>query len=212
MTLDTFVTNETGKKHLIPGQAEIYRGQCVQLIGIYLLDVFNQTLPAHPNAKDYWAYGIPDWVKVTAPQDGDIAIYRGHDVYPEGHIAIVYHGEVFEENADPDGAPAHLFSRSSTYLLGYLRKEGTSVTNQELHDLGTAVYRTCLHREPESGAAAISMGQRFVSNGTISPESAQKAVYTVFNSPEWKGQDAKLKAAPMPPTPATQLKPGLYKV
>lgn len=122
ISLDQFITNETGKKHLIPGQSEEYRGQCVQLIGVYLLEVYGQTLPIHPNAKDYWTYGIPGWDKTTTPLRGDIAIYDGHLGFPEGHIAIYYDSQVFEENADPDGSPAHLFARANTNLLGYLHK------------------------------------------------------------------------------------------
>ena len=57
------------------------------------------------------------------PQAGDIAVYDGHTGFPEGHIAVyIGNGEVFEQNADPDGSPAHIFSRANTYLLGYLTK------------------------------------------------------------------------------------------
>lgn len=122
MNLDQFIAQEKGKKHLIPGQSEVYRGQCVQLIGIYL-ETFGIELPVHPNAKDYWTYGIPGFDRVSAPEPGDIAVYDGHGAFPEGHIAIcANNGWVFEENADPDDSPAHLASRSNTYLLGYLRK------------------------------------------------------------------------------------------
>lgn len=131
-TLAQFVTNEAGKKHLIPGQKPIYTGQCVQLIGMYFIDVLDQNIPVYSQAKLYWSNGIPGWFPTTSPQNGDLAIYDGHGpvlvdgtlAYPDGHIAIVYDGEVFEENADPDGSPAHLFPRANTYLLGYLRQEG----------------------------------------------------------------------------------------
>lgn len=126
MTIDEFVELEKGKKHLIPGQSEIYRGQCVQLIGIYTKAVFNQDLPPHPIAKDYWTNGIPEWEKVSSPQKGDIVVYDGHTGYSDGHIAIYYDGRVFEENADPDGSAAHLAIRTNTYLLGYLRKKGNN--------------------------------------------------------------------------------------
>lgn len=200
--MNPFITKYNGK--------HVGDGQCGTLVRQYWIEVDHTDPPSYPNSKDYWFNPVPGYDKITAnPQIGDTAIYNGHGAYFEGHSAIYAgNGEVFEQNADPDGSPAHLFTRSSTYLLGYLRKKGT-MTDQELHDLGTAVYRTCLHREPESGAAAISMGQRFVSNGTITPESAQKAVYSVFNSQEWKDQDTKLKTAPVAPT---QLKPGIYKV
>lgn len=143
------MSNETGKKHLIPGQNEIYRGQCVQLIGVYLPQVFNQTLPIHPNAKDYWTYGIPGWDRVTGtPQKGDIAVYNGHTGFPEGHIAIYYDGRVFEENADPDGSAAHLAIRTNTYLLGYLRKQGGTVSKVNNGDT-INYYRALFSREPD---------------------------------------------------------------
>lgn len=141
ISLDQFVANEAGKKHLIPGQSEIYRGQCVQLIGVYLKAIYGQDLPAHPNAKDYWASGIPGWSRISsAPQNGDIAVYNGHGAFPEGHIGIYYNGQIFEENADPDGSPAHLFNRANTYLLGYLHKQGEDMaTIQQLQqDLANA--------------------------------------------------------------------------
>lgn len=62
-------------------------------------------------------------------QKGDITVYDGHGPYIHGHIAISLGGSsVFEENADPDGAPAHVYNnRSSTYLLGALRLKGDTM-------------------------------------------------------------------------------------
>lgn len=90
-----------------------------------------------PHMQEYF-----DKVLAGQQQKGDITVYDGHGDYVEGHIAISLGGnEVFEENADPDGSPAHVYaSRSSAYLLGALRiKGGTmatdSVTKQELEIL-----------------------------------------------------------------------------
>lgn len=64
--------------------------------------------------------------KVPAGQQrkGDIGVYAGRPGYEEGHILIFINSNnaVFEENADPDGSPAHVYTnRSATYLLGVLR-------------------------------------------------------------------------------------------
>lgn len=102
-------------------------GQCGELVDLYLIDCFgNHT--AYNDAKDYWFNGIPGFVAVTDPQAGDIAVYNAHGTYTEGHIAIyVGNGEVFEQNADPDGSSPHTFPRATTYLLGYLRSEGENM-------------------------------------------------------------------------------------
>lgn len=122
MNLPDFVSQNTNQKLLYPGQAESLRGQCVQLVMLYMKQVQGVEPPIYPDAKDYFN-NIPGYSAVQNPQDGDIAVYRGHDSFPEGHIAVVYNNEVFEQNADPDGSPAHLYARSTVYLLGYMRKD-----------------------------------------------------------------------------------------
>lgn len=196
MTLDQFIANETGKKHLIPGQSEVYRGQCVQLIGVYLPDVFGEVLPIHPNAKDYWTFGIPGFDKVPAgsQQKGDITVYNGHGAFPEGHIAISLGGNaVFEENADPDGSPAHVFNnRSATYLLGALRKGGDMpLTDGQLDRL----IKGMLGREPTQEELA---NPDYHANPGL-------AIETFWNN----GGQQRYQT---PPQSATVLKPGTYKV
>lgn len=105
-------------------------GQCGTLVRQYWIDVDHTTPPSYPNSKDYWFNPVPGYDKVHDPQPGDIAIYDGHGIYTEGHSAIYVDGRVFEQNADPDGAPAHVFNRANTYLLGYLRKQGASMPTQ----------------------------------------------------------------------------------
>lgn len=115
MTPQKFVTQNNGKV--------IGSGQCGDLIDLWLVEGFgNHT--SYAVALDYWTNGIPGFTKVTGvPQDGDIGCYNAHPGYPDGHITMHYQGEEFEQNADPDGSPAHLFPRATTYLLGYLREE-----------------------------------------------------------------------------------------
>lgn len=92
-------------------------------------------------------------------------------------------------------------------------KGDSAMTDKEAHDLGVYVYRTALHREPESEAAARSMGRRFADdNGAVTPVSAIKAFQTVLRSAEWKGQDKKLKSPTGSPPKVTKLKKGIYEV
>lgn len=121
-----------GTKYLYPGQNAIYTGQCVQSVMIKISAVDGQTPPVYPDAKDYWFNGIPGYSVVTDPQRGDIAVYDGHGDFPEGHIAVVAdNGQVFEQNADPDGSPMHFAVRPTTYLLGYLRYNGDIMPSTE---------------------------------------------------------------------------------
>lgn len=113
MSIDQFVSTNTGKK--------IGNGQCGDLVDLYLQEVCGNSTE-YGSAKDYWFNGIPGFSVVSTPQTGDIVVYNAHLGYPDGHIAVYYNGEIFEQNANPDGSPAHLFPRATTYLLGYLRQ------------------------------------------------------------------------------------------
>lgn len=117
MTLQEFIQKYDGKV--------VADGQCGNLVRAFWNEVDLTQPPSYPNSKDYWFNPVPGYDKVQNPLPGDIAIYNGHGSYVEGHSAIyVGDGVVFEQNADPDGSPAHLFKRVSPYLLGYLRKQG----------------------------------------------------------------------------------------
>lgn len=120
MTLQDFITKYDGKV--------VADGQCGNLVRAYWNEVDKTTPPSYPNSKDYWFNEVPGYDKVHNPQLGDIAIYNGHGAYTEGHSAIYVDGRVFEQNADPDGSPAHLYPRKNTNLLGYLRKQGEDMT------------------------------------------------------------------------------------
>lgn len=187
MTLQQFIDKYNGKK--------VGDGQCGTLVRQYWIEVDQTNPPSYPNSKDYWSNPVPGYDKVTSnPQPGDIAIYNGHGIYTEGHSAIYDSGQVFEQNADPDGSAAHLFNRANTYLLGYLRKRGVNnVTTQEQHDVGTGAYRTGLHREPESYDAAVNLGKKFESNGKLTANSVIAGLNSIRNGSEWKEQDAKIR-------------------
>lgn len=147
MTLNDFIAKYNGKK--------VGDGQCGSLVRAYWNEVDLTTPPSYPNSRDYWFNPVPGYDKITGelPQAGDIAIYDGHGVYTEGHSAIAVNGaQVFEQNADPDGSPAHIFNRANTYLLGYLRKQGGEI----MPDDGTIdnIYMTINHKHAEESEKA----------------------------------------------------------
>lgn len=116
--------------------------QCGSLVRQYWIEVDNTNPPSYPSAKDYWFNPAPPYVHTSSPKPGDIAVYDAHGAFPDGHIAVYVGGEVFEQNADPDGSPAHLFNRANTYLLGYLTKEEemSTIGEIEFNDLFRAFF------------------------------------------------------------------------
>lgn len=99
-------------------------GECGELVDLWLVEGYG-VRTSYPNAIDYWTNGLPGFQRVNSPEPGDLACYDAHPGYPDGHIAIYAgNGEVFEQNADPDGALPHVYLRANTYLLGYLRYNG----------------------------------------------------------------------------------------
>lgn len=121
MTLTEFINKYNG--------VVVADGQCGSLVRAYWNEVDLTVPPSYPDSKDYWPNPVPGYDKITSnPQPGNIAIYSGHGAFSEGHSAIyVGNGQVFEQNADPDGSPAHVYARQNTYLLGYLSKQGANV-------------------------------------------------------------------------------------
>lgn len=116
MDLGSFIAKYNGKV--------VADGQCGNLVRAYWTEVDHTVPPSYTNSKDYWSNPVPGYNKTQTPTPGAIAIYDGHGAFPEGHSAIYVDGRVFEQNADPDGSPAHLYQRANTYLLGYLIKQG----------------------------------------------------------------------------------------
>lgn len=176
MTLQEFINTYNGK--IVRG------GQCGELVRQYWIDVDKTNPPSYLNSKDYWFNPVPGYDKVSTPQPGDIAIYNGHGAYPEGHSAIYYDGRVFEQNADPDGSPAHLFNRNNTYLLGYLRKQGANMADKIDINASRILQHGILAR---NGVA----GRGYALDGTtgdpwVGGELTLKFLNDIFNSPEAK--------------------------
>lgn len=119
MSLQDFIKKYTNVR--------VGNGECGTLVRQYWIEVDHTNPQSYPSSKDYWYNPVNGYDKVSTPQEGDIAIYDGHGTYTDGHSAIYVDGRVFEQNADPDGSPAHLYLRKNTYLLGYLRKQGAKM-------------------------------------------------------------------------------------
>lgn len=142
MTIDEFVAANNGKFIDVD---HYYGAQCWDLVELYAEQVLGIpkepwaiTLGPEGAAKEAWKVFDAhmqryfDKIPKGQEQKGDIPVYDGHGAFPEGHIAIsLGGGQVFEENADPNGSPAHVYPRATTYLLGSLRKKGSGVMNFE---------------------------------------------------------------------------------
>lgn len=184
MTLPDFVTKYNGRK--------VGDGQCGNLVRQYWIEVDHTSPPSYPDSKDYWFNPVPGYTKTANPQPGDIAIYNGHGAYPEGHSAIYIGNEqVFEQNADPDGAPAHIFSRANTYLLGYLSKGDTMGDLETLTGIASARHDMLNELWNAAGVDPAKV--------TDEQAATNQAIANI---------DAKNKAAQA----LTVLKPGNYKV
>lgn len=102
---------------------------------------------------------------------------------------VLKHSEVYATEC-PGTIPIDEIIEGANVIL-----KGGDMTTQEQHDVGVAVYRAVLHREPENSTAAKSMGQRLESkDGTLTPASVISGLGTIPKSSEWKQQNDKLKS------------------
>lgn len=186
--LDQFIVRYNGKK--------VGDGQCGTLVRAYWNEVDKTVPPSYLNSKDYWFNPVPGYDKSPNPIPGAIAIYNGHGSYTEGHSAIyVGNGIVFEQNADPDGSPAHEFVRANTYLLGYLIKQGAQMITVDQVD---KLIKMGLNREPT---------QEELANKTYQ-ENPGLAIDTFWNN----GGKSNYETPPVNGKPVTKLSPGIYEV
>lgn len=143
MTPQVFINQNSGKR--------IGDGQCGALIDLWLVEGYG-VHTEYATALDYWTNGIAAFEVAFSPRGGDIACYNAHPGFPDGHIAMYAgSGQVFEQNADPDGSPAHLFARANTYLLGYLTKGETDMLSE---DQFYECFRAMLGRDPTQQEAS----------------------------------------------------------
>jgi len=103
---------------------------------------------------------------------------------------VIKHSEVPYATECPGTIPIDQIVIKANSIL-----KGGNMTSQEQHDVGTAVYRATLHREPESGSAAIAMGKRLEDkDGNLTPKSIIAGLATIPRSSEWKGQNEKIQS------------------
>lgn len=199
MTLAEFIAKYDGKK--------VADGQCGNLVRAYWNEVDKTSPPSYPNSKDYWYNDVPGYDKVSTPQPGNIAIYDGHGPYTEGHSAIYVDGRVFEQNADPDHSPAHLFNRSNTYLLGYLRKKGQDMPSLATEDDVKWLAQGYFTTQQVDGMGGID--KLVADNKGTDLHELNKAW---ANSPQFKDKRLHYENLDAGGGNATTLKPGTYKV
>lgn len=204
ITLEQFVPKYNGKK--------VGDGQCGTLVRQYWIEVDGTNPPSYLNSRDYWFNPVPGYDKIPKGQpiqDGDIGIYDGHGSYPEGHSDIRYKGQYFEQNADPDGSPAHLYPRADTYLLGHLRKQGSEEPmgkwdNGKTYNL---LFHSC-----NAGIAKRAQDANYVGYfGAEEGKDAAEAFDEIIASPQYDFLVAEARGSASNPD-ATVLKPGDYRV
>lgn len=199
MTLSQFITKYNG---VVVGD-----GECGTLVRAYWTEVDKTSPPSYPSAVNYWYNPAPPYVHTQTPKPGDIAVYDAHGAFTDGHIAIFVNGsEVFEQNADPDGSPAHLYNRANTYLLGYLTKENTMPTQAQLDKI--SLYARLLQFLSVAEANAFNASDtKYIAEDPW--DNIGQLLEDIKNSPEWAAANAKVVAYGKG---ATKLNPGLYEV
>ncbi len=134
MTANQFFSPLLGQSLLYPGQNEIYRGQCVQPVMMWI-KANGVEPPVYPNAYQYYTRGVPGYDKVSGEiQEGDIIVFSsnlpGSD--GSGHICVASGDAVPQDfmSYDSNWGPGkklrqirHMGSEDSD-ILGYLRREG----------------------------------------------------------------------------------------
>lgn len=138
MSIDNFITANNGKYIDVDGA---YQAQCWDLVELYAEQVLGVpkepwSITLGPNGVAYEAWTVFDahmqrnFDKIPLGQQtrGDINVYGAKPGFPEGHICIdLGAGQVFQQNASQAGSPSHIETRAVSYLLGALRKKGTSM-------------------------------------------------------------------------------------
>ncbi len=136
MTPDSYFTPLNGQSLLYPGQAEKYRGQCVQPVQMWLKATGTEP-PVYQYAYQYYDKGIPGYTKIPAGgpiKTGDIVVWGKNYAASKGagHIDVATQDGTLQDFYAWDSnwiTPLklgrwHHNSSSNQYIVGYLRKEG----------------------------------------------------------------------------------------
>ena len=221
MTLDAFITAWTGRE--APNNHGLFKGECVSLAAQFcqnvlvipnadgvlycsktggardLYEQFDGQLPTYfdrvPASQSPLVGDLVVW-GASMGQYGDVAIYAGNN-------------QVFGQLGTPVFQPARLRTMNPGYL-GFLRKKGVPMDDNLAADIGTTLYWSVYHRDPESRQAAMVMGHKLDGIDQPALTRLDAMLKGEMKSPEWQADDQKLKA-PAPAQP-TALKPGTYIV
>lgn len=186
-TIDSFVEYAKGKTFDNTGAVNMvssvqtsppYAGQCVSLIQGYMRH-FGCEVRARGNAIDWWnnfnSNGLSKYfTKVTSmPKDGDVVITNGDPNF--GHIGIMYHGLMLQQNYFYNPRAQLLGVTGSVY--GYLRPNFlSSYKDSELineHAYATIKYAIQKRRDTPDGMVVetlqagkkLEYTQKWVGNG-----------------------------------------------
>jgi hypothetical protein len=182
----------------------------------YVQDVFG--VPAkEPSALADWNNNTYNHANSNFPDGVAVPIWFSgkHGVLKQfGHVAVrMPDGSVWSCSHPTSNEPMHFDSIDSlnqyySYQLIYLGwtedvedvrviEKGEAMTDQEAHDVGTAVYRAVYGREPENGKVAIAMGKSLATkSGVLTPASVIAGLQGQRKAAEWKERNEKAKAGP----------------
>lgn len=185
-TIDTFVNYAKGKTFDNTGAVNMvssvqtvapFAGQCVSLIQGYMR-YFGCEVRARGNAIDWWnnfnSNGLSKYfTKASTPKDGDVVITNGDPQF--GHIGIMYHGLMLQQNYFYNPRAQLLGVTGSVY--GYLRPNFlSSYKASELineHAYATIKYAIQKRRDTPDGMVVetlqpgkkLEYTQKWVGNG-----------------------------------------------
>jgi len=214
ITPDQYFTPLKGQSLLYPGQAEKYRGQCVQSVKLWYTEVTGLPAPSHELAYQYYDAGIPGYTKIPAGgpiKTGDIIVWSKY--FPAspgaGHIDVAAtDGTVNDFYAwDSNWSPPlklskiHHNGHDNNYIVGYLRKNEGEEVKATRQDIINAYNGLMAYNPTEAEIEGyLDSGK---DRGTVWQEIYDYAVSKKLDYFSYKASDN---------PDATVLKPGIYKV
>lgn len=174
MTPNSFFGPKIGQSLLLPGQSEIYRGQCVQSVGLWV-QALGLTFPTYSSAYLYFVNGIPGYTKIPAGtpiKEADIIVWRkdfppaiftnpdGSKSY-NGHIDVASADgslgsfSAYDQNWKPL-VVAHIQhnDNNNNYIAGYLRRIDM-LTPAEVNQLTQIAFNRPAHEDEKSVYSTI---------------------------------------------------------
>lgn len=153
---------------------------------------------------------VPVWFDWTGSVQWTDGVWR---TLRYGHVAYTKDGKVYSSPPTGYGRAwfnsvddlVNAFGGGMKYVgwsediagIRVVKEESMSKPNtQQLHDMGTAVYRAIFGREPENSNAAVAMGKKMVDkNGELTPASFISGVQGERKASEWIERNNKAKTA-----------------